>query len=120
MIERVAGIYKGRNKSSAYKDLVFSVATSPDTGLGTKEQTRQALKVISENLKELGTSKENILSAQVYIARMHEKSQMDEAWCTWIGQNQEHWPQRACLGVELEGDVLVEITVVAVRPQGCY
>lgn len=116
MIERVAGIYTGRNKSSAYKDLVFSVATSPNTTVGTKEQTQHALDVISANLKELGTSKENILSAQVFIARMHEKSQMDEAWCTWIGESQENWPQRACLGVELEGDVLVEITVVAVRP----
>lgn len=119
MIERVAGIYTGRNKSSAYKDLVFSVATSPDTSVGTKEQARQALEVISENLKELGSSKEHILSAQVFIARINEKSQMDEAWCSWIGKNQENWPQRACLGVELEGDVLVEVTVVAVRPQNC-
>ncbi|WP_299599696.1 Rid family hydrolase [uncultured Microbulbifer sp.] len=119
MIERVAGIYKGRNKSSTYKDLVFSVATSPNTDVGTKEQTRQALGVISENLKELGSSKENILSAQVFIARMNEKSQMDEAWCSWVGDNQANWPQRACLGVELEGDVLVEVTVVAVRPQDC-
>ncbi|WP_346839373.1 Rid family hydrolase [Microbulbifer sp. SAOS-129_SWC] len=119
MIERIAGIYKGRNKSSAYKDLVFSVATSPDTSVGTKEQTKQALEVISENLKELGSSKESILSAQVFIAKMDEKAEMDEAWCSWIGPNQENWPQRACLGVELEGAVLVEVTVVAVRSPNC-
>ncbi|MFL1483349.1 Rid family hydrolase [Marinobacter sp. LN3S78] len=119
MIDRIAGIYKGRNKSSAYKDLVFSVATSPDTSVGTKEQTRKTLEVISENLKELGSSKENILSAQVFIAKMNEKSQMDEAWCSWIGPDQANWPQRACLGVELEGDVLVEVTVVAVRSPTC-
>jgi len=119
MIERVAGIYTGRNKSSAYKDLVFSVATSPDTSVGTKEQTRNALEVISKNLEELGSSKQHILSAQVFIAKMNEKSQMDEAWCSWIGQDQTNWPQRACLGVELEGDALVEVTVVAVRPQAC-
>ncbi|WP_041521591.1 Rid family hydrolase [Gilvimarinus agarilyticus] len=119
MIERVAGIYKGRSKSSAYKDLVFSVATSPDTSVGTKAQTRQALEILSANLEDLGSSTEHILSAQVFIARMNEKPQMDEAWCSWIGPNQANWPQRACLGVELEGDVLVEITAVAIRPQNC-
>ncbi|KZN55825.1 hypothetical protein N482_04945 [Pseudoalteromonas luteoviolacea NCIMB 1942] len=31
MIERKRGIYEGRNKSSAYKDLVWTVATSVDT-----------------------------------------------------------------------------------------
>lgn len=115
MIERVAGKYLGRNKSSAYKDLVFSVATSPDTTGGTKEQTRQTLEIISKNLEELGSSKEDILSAQVFIANMNEKPEMDEAWCSWIGPDQQNWPQRACLGVELEGEVLVEVTVVAVR-----
>ncbi|HFQ4854238.1 TPA: RidA family protein, partial [Vibrio vulnificus] len=33
----------------------------------------------------------------------------------WLGENPEHWPQRACLGVTLEGDVLIEVTVTAVR-----
>ncbi|MFW1174908.1 RidA family protein, partial [Vibrio parahaemolyticus] len=33
MIERKRGAYQGRNKSSAYKDLVWTVATSSDTSL---------------------------------------------------------------------------------------
>ena len=40
---------------------------------------------------------------------------MDSVWKSWFGQNSEHWPQRACLGVNLEGDVLIEITVTAIR-----
>jgi hypothetical protein len=36
-------------------------------------------------------------------------------WKDWLGDNPENWPQRACLGVELEGDVLIEVTVTAVR-----
>ncbi len=115
MIERKRGLFEGRNKSSAYKDLVFTVATSPDTNLGTEGQTRLALEVIAGNLIELSSDKSRILSAQVFIARMDEKPLMDRAWCEWIGDDWRNWPQRACLGVALEGDVLVEITVTAVR-----
>jgi len=46
---------------------------------------------------------------------MSDKQKMDTEWKTWIGDNPEHWPQRACLGVNLEGDVLIEVTVTAVR-----
>jgi enamine deaminase RidA (YjgF/YER057c/UK114 family) len=46
---------------------------------------------------------------------MKNKSKMDEVWKSWIGENPEHWPQRACLGVELPENVLVEITAVAVK-----
>ncbi len=34
MIERKSGQYDGRNKSSAYKDLVWTVATSSDISVG--------------------------------------------------------------------------------------
>ncbi len=115
MIERKRGIYKGRNKSSAYKDLVWTVATSSDTSLDIEGQTRLALETIQQNLVELGSDKTRIVTAQVFITDMNSKSQMDRVWCEWFGNNIEHWPQRACLGVELGGDVLIEITVTAVR-----
>jgi enamine deaminase RidA (YjgF/YER057c/UK114 family) len=115
MIERKAGAYAGRNKSSAYKDLVWTVATSSDTSVGIEQQTRLTLATIEANLVELGSNKNRIVSAQVYIANMAEKSLMDAVWQTWLGDNAKHWPQRACLGVNLEGDVLIEVTVTAVR-----
>ena len=115
MIERVAGVFRGRNKSSAYKDLVFSVATATDTSKDLAGQTLMSLETIQQNLLELGSDKSRILSAQVFIADMNAKAQMDQVWCDWFGDNPQHWPQRACLGVDLEGDVLVEITVTAVR-----
>lgn len=118
MIERKRGIYQGRNKSSAYKDLVWTVATSSDTTLGVVEQTELTLRTIEDNLLELGSDKTCIVSAQVYIANMKDKPLMDAVWCEWMGDNSDHWPQRACLGVDLEGDVLIEVTVTAVRT-GC-
>ncbi|GLO51351.1 hypothetical protein PPUN110474_27510 [Pseudomonas putida] len=116
-ITRVRGAYVGRNRSSAYKDLVWTVATATDTAVGIVEQTRQTLETIDKNLNDLGSDKHNIVSAQVYISRMEDKPVMDEEWCKWLGANPQHWPQRACLGVALEGAVLIEVTVTAVRKQ---
>ncbi|MDN3684621.1 RidA family protein [Vibrio sinaloensis] len=115
MIERKQGAYQGRNKSSAYKDLVWTVATSSDTRLDLEGQTALTLKTIDENLHELGSDKTRIVSAQVYIANMADKAIMDKVWCEWLGPNPQDWPQRACLGVALEGEVLIEVTVTAVR-----
>jgi len=115
MIERKAGIYDGRNKSSAYKDLVWTVATASDTSVGIEQQTLLTLDIIQENLIELGSDKTRIVSAQVYIANMADKPLMDAVWQEWLGGNPQYWPQRACLGVNLEGDVLIEVTVTAVR-----
>lgn len=115
MIERKRGVYDGRNKSSAYKDLVWTVATSSDTSCDIVQQTKLTLEAIQANLIELGSDKTRIVSAQVYIAQMSDKQLMDSVWTNWLGINPANWPQRACLGVNLEGDVLIEVTVTAVR-----
>lgn len=115
MIERKRGVYQGRNKSSAYKDLVWTVATASNTELGIAGQTKSTLEIIERNLEELGSNKFQIVSSQVYIADIKDKPIMDSIWCDWLGDNPDNWPQRACLGVELEGKVLIEVTVTAVR-----
>jgi enamine deaminase RidA (YjgF/YER057c/UK114 family) len=114
MIKRMKGIHKGRNKSSAYKDLVWTVATSSNTALDFEGQTRLTLATIEKNLLELGSNKQHIVTAQVFITDMNNKRKMDVIWQTWLGDNPEHWPQRACLGVALEGNTLIEVTVTAV------
>jgi enamine deaminase RidA (YjgF/YER057c/UK114 family) len=115
VIERKRGQYIGRNKSTAYKDLVWTVATSGDDSLDFAAQTQKSLQVIEENLLELGSNKHRILSAQVFLTDLQNKTEMDEHWCRWLGDNPDHWPQRACVGVALAGNTLIEITVVATR-----
>ena len=115
MIERSRGVFEGRNKSSAFKDLVWTVAISSDTACSIEEQTENTLAKIQQNLLELNSDKSQIVSAQVFISAMKDKPVMDKVWRKWIGPDSDNWPQRACLGVELEGDVLIEVTVVAVR-----
>jgi len=115
MIKRIQGKFEGRNKTVAYKDLVFTVATASDDSLNFEDQTKQTFETLELNLKELNSSKKEILSAQVYISDMKNKPKMDEIWCKWIGKDQKDWPQRACLGVALEGNIQIEVTLTAFR-----
>ena len=112
-IERWRGDAKGRSRTSAWRDLVFTVATAP--GATVAEQTRASLAQISANLAEAGTDNSQLLSATVYLTDIANKAEMDVEWCDWIG-DAANWPQRACVQAALAPGTLVEITVVAVRP----
>ena len=112
-IERWQGGATGRSRASAWRDLVFTVATAP--GDTVADQTRATLARISENLAEAGSDRTRLLSATVYIADMASKAEMDAVWCEWIG-DAANWPQRACVQAALAPGTLVEITVIAARP----
>ena len=115
MIERIRGQARGRNRASAYKDLVWAVATANDASADIAEQTRQTLATIERSLTALGSNKQSIVSAQVFLVRIEDKAAMDAVWCAWLGDVSSHWPQRACVGVALEGGALVDVVVTAVR-----
>ena len=116
MIKRIRGdCPAGRNQSSSYRDLVWTVATAWDESLDLAGQTSQSLEALEKNLAELGSDKTKIISANVFIADINDKPVMDAVWNDWIGDNEDSWPQRACLGVDLGSNWLIEITVVALR-----
>ena len=115
MITRIRGRYIGRNASSAYKDLVWAVGTAKDTTVGIEEQTTQTLAALDNLLQEQGSHRSQIVSAQVYLTNMANKAAMDRIWCDWLGTDQQHWPQRVCIGVDLHGDMLIEISVTAAK-----
>jgi len=106
---------RGRVESTCYGDLVWTVSTAQDEDLNLTEQTRQTLQKLEENLIQLGSDKSRILSATVYIANIDEKPIMDIVWNEWIGEDPKNWPQRACLGVSLGGNWLIEVTVTALK-----
>ncbi|KTT40058.1 endoribonuclease L-PSP [Pseudomonas oryzihabitans] len=114
-IERVPSGHIGRSRSCSHAGLVYTVATSADTSLDIAGQTRQALTALRLNLEGLSSHRSCILSAQVLLADMATKPIVDEIWAHWIGNNPEHWPQRACYGVDLGGKLLIEIIVIAAR-----
>ena len=113
MIQRFAGKIPTRSRAVAHDGLVYTVATAAEKSPSLYEQTRQALAAIDKNLADAGSNKSRILRATVYITDMSKKSDMNRAWDEWVDMT--NTPQRACIGVALEGDDLVEILVIAAQ-----
>ncbi len=94
--------------------LHFGGLAADDFSLDMKGQTEQICAKIDKILAELGSSKEKLVTAMIYISDFSQKDGMNEAWLNWLPA--EHLPTRATIGVaELGKDVLVEIVVSAVR-----
>lgn len=84
------------------------LASSPSI----QEQTRSVLQRIDELLAEAGTSKSNLLTAQVWLADVAEFDAMNAVWESWV--DPANLPARATCGVTLgHPNVRVEITVSA-------
>ncbi len=112
-IIRYPGKAFGRSKSVAHNGIVYTVVTAPDVSADLKGQTQQALEQLDANLAEAGTDKSCLLSVTIYITDMSKKPVLNAVWDAWIGS--DNWPQRACVEVELEGDTLVEMVVIAAK-----
>ena len=68
-----------------YNGLVFVAGTTADNKKAScKEQTEEILKKIDTYLAGAGTSKSRIVSANVWVADIKEKEQMDTAWKAWV------------------------------------
>jgi enamine deaminase RidA (YjgF/YER057c/UK114 family) len=100
-----------RGRSVIHNGVVTTVATSPTKEPSLYTQACNALAAIDRNLIEAGTDKSRILTAMVYIADMRGKPELNRAWDEWV--DRANLPMRACLGVDLEGNDLVEIVVTA-------
>lgn len=112
-ITRVRGPYKGRNSGTAFNGMGWAVATTQVETDDVHDQTASTLARIDEILAEMGTDKTRILNATIYVTDIATKDEMDRAWCDWIGDDPQHWPQRACVETGLAAGHRVEIVVVA-------
>lgn len=115
-IRRFGGGAAGRCSGSACNGFAWAVAVSRDDVPDIHAQTQNALAEIDRILEGLGTNRTRLINATVYLAKMHDKAEMDRAWCAWIGDDPAHWPQRACVEAGLAGYNLVEVVVVAACP----
>ncbi|MEM8813077.1 MAG: RidA family protein [Pseudomonadota bacterium] len=109
---RIPGGAQGRCAAVAFGGFVYAVATDTTSADGIAEQTRRALSELDQTLEKAGSDKTGLIQATVYLSDIKDKAEMDEVWCAWIGP-EENWPQRACVGVDLAGDDLIEIVVTA-------
>lgn len=114
-IDRMPARGPKRSGSSAYKDIVFAVATADDRSVGLQGQASQALAKIDELLKAHGSSRARILTAAVYLSDIGRKSDFEAAWNEWVSDVSSEWPMRSCVQAGLPAGILVEVVVSAVR-----
>ncbi len=92
--------------------LAGQVADDRDADIAV--QTQQVLDKVDALLKEAGSDRTNILSAQVWVANIGHFAQMNEVWDAWVPEG--HAPARACIEARLASpDLLVEVGVIAAR-----
>jgi enamine deaminase RidA (YjgF/YER057c/UK114 family) len=86
-----------------------------DTTLDIKGQTRQTLDIIDRLLADASTDKSQIMSVTIYLKDIeNDYAAMNEIWDAWVADI-EALP-RTCVEAKLYApDVLVEMTVIAVR-----
>jgi enamine deaminase RidA (YjgF/YER057c/UK114 family) len=86
--------------------------TAEDTSADLKGQTKQILARIDAVLKEAGTDKSKILSANIWLTDIRTWADMNTVWDAWVIAG--HTPARATVEAKLANPkALVEIMVQA-------
>ncbi len=92
--------------------LAGQVPTNVDAN--AQEQTANVLDQIDALLAKLGSSKEKILEATIYVSDMAHYAQMNMAWDAWCSEAMA--PARACVEAKLavaEWKVEIKLTALA-------
>ena len=113
-MKRFPGEVEGRCNAVVSGGLVYAVATDPVCADGIAAQTLNTLQDLERLLVEAGSGKRGLMQATVYLSDISNKPEMDVVWREWIG-DRENWPQRACVGVDLDAGYLIEVVVIAVE-----
>ncbi|HIX61552.1 MAG TPA: RidA family protein [Candidatus Halomonas stercoripullorum] len=81
-----------------------------------RAQTEQVLEKVDALLSQAGTSKENLISAQIWVNDMSQFDQMNAAWDAWVVPGRP--PVRAATEAKLaKPEWKVEIMVIAALPE---
>lgn len=86
--------------------------TADDVSADLKGQTKQILDRIDKALKEAGTDKSKLLSANIWLTDIRTWADMNTVWDAWVAPG--HTPARATVEAKLANPkALVEIMVQA-------
>jgi enamine deaminase RidA (YjgF/YER057c/UK114 family) len=105
----------GRSRVVARGAQVFAVANASDAQADFDGQLAQTLEMLDQHLAHAGSSRACLLSVQIFLSDLQYKKPLDVAWRQWIGDDAAAWPQRAVIGAQLDGGLLVEVVAVAFR-----
>ena len=103
------------SRAVIHGDRVFLAGlTASDSSQDIKGQTKQILDKIDAYLAQAGTSKSNLLTANLWIKDMALFADMNPVWNAWV--DPENPPARACVRADLaRPEILVEIMVTAAK-----
>jgi enamine deaminase RidA (YjgF/YER057c/UK114 family) len=86
-----------------------------DKTLDIGGQTRQVLQKIDDLLAQAGTTRDRLVTAQIWLASMGDFAGLNTVWDAWVVPGET--PTRCCGKVELaDPDFRVEIVVTALLP----
>ena len=104
---------KRLTRAVVHGDTVYLAGlTADDLSQDVTGQTRQILAKIDHYLKEAGTDKSRLLTAQIWLRDIAAFDQMNAAWDGWV--DPANTPARATVESRLAGDkYLVEIMATA-------
>jgi enamine deaminase RidA (YjgF/YER057c/UK114 family) len=111
MIERH---HTGKRMSQIVRhgDTVYLAGQVGTAGASVADQTRDCLAKVDALLAEVGSSKEKILQATIWLADMKDFAAMNEVWDAWVAEG--HAPARACGESKLATpEYSVEVIVIA-------
>lgn len=111
-MKRFAEGMTGKSGAVVHGGLVYAVAFDPDCAAGISDQTSNTLRYLDDLLAKAGSDKDRLIQATVYLSDIAHKPEMDAVWTDWIG-GRSNWPQRACVGVDLDPGYLIELVVIA-------
>jgi enamine deaminase RidA (YjgF/YER057c/UK114 family) len=90
------------------------IVAHQNAGKGVTEQTTEILGTIERHLRDAGSDKSKLLSANIWLADMATFGEMNAVWDAWVVPGQT--PARATVEAKLAApQYKVEIMVVAAR-----
>lgn len=98
----------------AHGEYVWVAGTVPNPGLDTiEEQTRDVLAEIERRLTIAGSSKDRLVSVNIWLTDLDDWPAMNRVWSEWL--NGAPSPARAVVGAALIKPFKIEIAATAVR-----
>jgi enamine deaminase RidA (YjgF/YER057c/UK114 family) len=116
IMSEIKRIEPGARLSEAvvYNGIIYTAGVVADKTMGKSvlEQTREVLDQIDELLAKVGSDKTRILKANIWLADISTRNQMNEAWDAWVVAGKT--PARATVESKLaDAGYAVEIMIEA-------
>ncbi|MTH61290.1 Rid family hydrolase [Paracoccus litorisediminis] len=100
---------------SAAGDVASACLTAPDKSLPFSGQTRAILGVIDDLLSQMGSGREGLIHAQLWLADMAQWPEFVPIWNEWVGEGTPPGLSVVQMAASRR-DSLLEIRVWAARP----